>query len=84
MIQAKQSPEKPIPIIFELSEWIAEQEFDNWLAVQLRDKYNIPFVVSKHWIQQKQLLPLLDGLDELRRVEESDEVTSKDIRFAHF
>ncbi|WP_238549383.1 NACHT domain-containing protein [Acaryochloris marina] len=67
--QAQQSLDKPIPVIFQLSEWKAEQDFADWLAQQLFEKYSVPFVVSKHWMRHHQLLPLLDGLDELRRVD---------------
>lgn len=77
--QARKSPDKPIPVIFELSEWNAKQEFADWLGHQLLDKYSIPLAVSKHWIEHGQVLPLLDGLDELRRVDEVDEITNEDL-----
>lgn len=76
---ARKSPDKPIPVIFELSEWKAEQEFADWLSQQLFDKYNVPIVISKHWIIHEQMLPLLDGLDELRRVDEVDSVTAEEL-----
>ncbi|MEO0537703.1 MAG: NACHT domain-containing protein [Cyanobacteria bacterium P01_A01_bin.123] len=78
--KAQQDPDLPIPVIFELSEWADESTFDDWLSAQLLEKYTVPKVVSQHWIQQNQLLPLLDGLDELRRVDGGDASTTKEIK----
>ncbi|MGR3279267.1 NACHT domain-containing protein, partial [Acaryochloris marina NIES-2412] len=67
LYQARDSADKPIPVIFELSEWNAEKDFSDWLCQQLVEKYKVPFLVSDHWIKKKELIPLLDGLDELRK-----------------
>lgn len=77
--KARRLPEQPIPVIFELSEWQGEQAFADWLSRQLLEKYNVPVVVSQYWIKHRQLLPLLDGLDELRRVDEDDEATAQEL-----
>ena len=79
--KAQQSTDQPIPVIFELSEWSSHNEttFADWLSDQLKDKYNVSPEVSKHWIEQNQLFPLLDGLDELRRVDEVETATSKEM-----
>ncbi|MGJ3249297.1 MAG: NACHT domain-containing protein [Elainellaceae cyanobacterium] len=56
----------PFPIIFELSAWKNDkQPIDQWLVAQLKEEYSVPVETSQHWILQWQLLPLLDGLDEL-------------------
>ncbi|MEO0988119.1 MAG: NACHT domain-containing protein [Cyanobacteria bacterium J06639_14] len=78
--KAQQDPDLPVPVIFELSEWTGESTFDEWLSTQLLEKYTVPAEVSQHWIQQNQLLPLLDGLDELRRVDGGDASTTKGIK----
>jgi len=69
----QQSNDGPIPVIFELSEWLSDQgqSFENWLTEKLQEKYNVPPKVAKHWIKHNQLLPLLDGLDELQRVDDA-------------
>jgi NACHT domain len=79
--QAQQSVDQPIPVIFELSEWSGGQEkpFSAWLIEQLQEKYKVPAEVSEQWIRQNQLLPLLDGLDELRRVDDVESATSEEI-----
>ncbi|NEQ45745.1 MAG: NACHT domain-containing protein [Leptolyngbya sp. SIOISBB] len=56
----------PMPIIFELSNWKQDrQPIDEWLVAQLKEEYNLPPKVGRHWIATHQILPLLDGLDEL-------------------
>lgn|GEM_PF-6830347 len=65
LAQAKDSDQHPIPALFELSAWTADQPIAPWLAAQLQDNYRIPPAVTHHWLQTQQLLPLLDGLDEL-------------------
>lgn len=79
LTQARQSLSKPIPVIFELSEWNAEQDLSDWLSQQLLNKYSIPVNVSQYWIEQKQLLPLLDGLDERKKVYESLDFSAKEL-----
>ena len=55
-----------IPYIFELSAWRDDrQDIASWLMAQLALEHNIKEVVSREWILNGQLLPLLDGLDEL-------------------
>lgn len=70
LIQAQSSIDKSIPVIFELSEWQLEEdaELETWMKTQLQDKYNIPAMVAKQWMESEQLMPCFDGLDELRRV----------------
>ncbi|OLT61632.1 signal peptidase I [Moorena bouillonii] len=64
--QAEQNHVAPIPIIFELSAWKNDQQpLDQWLVAQLKDKYSIDEKISQQWFKNHQLLPLLDGLDEL-------------------
>ena len=57
----------PIPIVFTLSSWaIKQQPIDEWLIVELKEKYQLPKSIAKAWIGQEQLLLLLDGLDEVK------------------
>ena len=67
----------PIPVIFELASWNNDkQPIEKWLISQLRENYNIPATVSSQWLQNQQLLPLLDGLDELGLVRQVKCVTA--------
>ncbi len=55
-----------IPYIFELSAWRdGRQDIASWLVAQLAFEHGIKETVSREWILNGQLLPLLDGLDEL-------------------
>ncbi|NEO39693.1 MAG: signal peptidase I [Moorea sp. SIOASIH] len=64
--QAEQNHAAPVPIIFELSAWKNDQQpLDKWLVAQLKDNYSIDEKISQQWLENHQLLPLLDGLDEL-------------------
>ncbi|MEA5417662.1 NACHT domain-containing protein [Spirulina sp. CCNP1310] len=66
MIDAQQNSDRSLPVIFELSAWKEDkQSIADWLATDLQDRYNIPLDMTKSWLEQGQLLPLLDGLDEL-------------------
>ncbi|MEO1208637.1 MAG: NACHT domain-containing protein [Cyanobacteria bacterium J06638_20] len=78
---AQQSEGQPIPVIFELSAWSneANQTLADWLVAQLKENYDISPEVAQPWIETNQILPLLDGLDELRRVDESDGTDAEEI-----
>jgi NACHT domain len=62
---AIESKDRPIPIICELSNWKPEIPIFVWLEAHLYKKYKVSKNVAAQWIQSNQLLPLLDGLDEL-------------------
>ncbi|MBD2004033.1 MULTISPECIES: NACHT domain-containing protein [Cyanophyceae] len=64
---AQQQPEKPIPVIFELSSWKDDkQAIADWLVADLKFRNNIPEAITREWLETGKLLPLLDGLDELQ------------------
>ena len=57
---------EPIPMLLNLCTWKdGEQPIENWIVEQLEIKYNIPPELGKNWIEHLQILPLLDGLDEV-------------------
>ncbi len=63
---AEEHGEAPVPIIFELSNWTNDQQpIDQWLVAQLKAEYSVPLKIGQHWLTTHQILPLLDGLDEL-------------------
>ncbi|MBA2396824.1 MAG: NACHT domain-containing protein [Ktedonobacteraceae bacterium] len=56
----------PIPVIFHLSGWAEKKApLTDWLAEELNLKYQVPFRIAQKWIASDQVLPLLDGLDEV-------------------
>lgn len=58
--------QEAMPVIFELSTWKNDrQPINDWLVEQLKLNYNIDPKTGSQWLREAQLLPLLDGLDEL-------------------
>lgn len=63
---AEQQPDYPVPVLFNLSSWKDDrQSLTNWLVAELKSKYGVSTKLGKEWVVNHQLLPLLDGLDEL-------------------
>lgn len=68
ILRAQEDDTLPIPIIFPLSLWSQKPiQFHDWLIFQLGQSYNCPIQFSQKWIENNQLLLLLDGLDEVER-----------------
>ncbi len=66
IIRAENNHQYPLPVLFNLSDWKNDnQAIADWLVNQLHFKYGIKVSIGNQWIEQQQILPLLDGLDEL-------------------
>ena len=64
--RAEQELAHPIPVVFNLSSWTRKrQPLTAWLIEELETKYRVPRKVGSDWINANQILPLLDGLDEV-------------------
>ena len=64
--RAEQDNEVPLPVILPLSSWaIKRPTLQEWLIEQLITGLRSPKQVAAHWVQEEQILPLLDGLDEM-------------------
>jgi hypothetical protein len=64
--RAKNDPTHPIPVLFSLSSWKQDnQSIKDWLVDQLKDKYGVRKDIGKGLVDNQQIIPLLDGLDEL-------------------
>jgi len=65
--RAKHNSNLPIPAFLNLSSWANKREtIADWLVKELNIKYDIPKKIGQAWVTQQQLLPLLDGLDEVK------------------
>lgn len=63
---AEQDPTQPIPVVFNLSSWSEKrQSISDWLVDELYAKYSIPREIARPWVENDDLLLLLDGLDEV-------------------
>lgn len=65
--RAEVDPTHPTPVVFNLSSWAEKRPpLADWLIEELRTKYNIPKKVAVDWVENDELLLLLDGLDEVK------------------
>ena len=57
---------EPIPVLLNLSSWAhGTRAIANWLVAELRVKYGVRRDIGERWLEDRRLLPLLDGLDEV-------------------
>ncbi len=60
----------PIPVVFPLSTWAeTRRPFDEWLVDELSrtdGSYCVDRKLAQDWVDRDQILPLLDGLDEVK------------------
>ncbi len=65
--RAEDDPEEPMPVLFNLSSWKDDkQPISEWLVGELKLKYGARKDIGKNWVEGRRLLPMLDGLDELK------------------
>lgn len=58
---------QPVPVILNLSTWTNKQQpLDEWMIAELNSKYRVPKKDGQRWLRERRILPLLDGLDEVR------------------
>jgi NACHT domain len=64
--RARREEDHPIPVVFNLSSWTRKHHrLTDWLVEELKSKYQVPHKLARAWVDAKQILPLLDGLDEV-------------------
>ncbi|MGQ0600820.1 MAG: NACHT domain-containing protein, partial [Anaerolineales bacterium] len=65
--RAEVDPAQPIPVVFNLSPWAEHRPpLIAWMVDELSSKYQIPRKIGSAWLEAHDLLPMLDGLDEVR------------------
>jgi len=71
--RAEQDVNLLIPVVFNLSSWTNKrQKIADWLVEELNSKYDVPKKFGQAWVTKQQLLPLLDGLDEVKAQYQDD------------
>jgi|GEM_PF-872338 DNA-binding SARP family transcriptional activator len=64
--RAAADPTCPIPVVFNLAFWDARSStLDEWLIAELQARYQVPSQLASQWVASNQILPLLDGFDEV-------------------
>ncbi|MGD1902095.1 MAG: NACHT domain-containing protein [Geitlerinemataceae cyanobacterium] len=56
----------PVPVLLNLSAWKSEfKDIRSWMVAGLKLKYGVKREKAEEWIEERRIVPLLDGLDEL-------------------
>jgi phospholipase C len=64
--RAERDEDYPIPVVFNLSSWaVRRQPLAQWLVSELNERSDVPKKLAQRWVENEQILPLLDGLDEV-------------------
>jgi NACHT domain len=65
---AEKESSLPMPVVFNLSSWATRQApLAEWLVDEMNTKHQVPRSLGQEWIAADQVLPLLDGLDEVKK-----------------
>ncbi len=65
---AEKNDKLPIPVVFNLSSWATEEKpLAEWLIDELSTRYQAPRKIGEVWIENNDVLLLLDGLDEVAK-----------------
>jgi DNA polymerase III delta prime subunit/MFS family permease len=68
MQRTEQDLSEPVPILLSLSSWQNDQQhITDWIVAELNsDKYcKVRKDITKQWLEEGEIIPLFDGLDEL-------------------
>ncbi len=58
----------PVPVVSDLASWAQNQKSPaDWMVGQLNETWQVPPDLAKVWGERRQVFPLLDGLDEVRK-----------------
>lgn len=67
LYRAEADESLPMPVIFNLSSWADKPKpLAKWLMDELNTRYQIPTKLAQTWVESQAILPLLDGLDEVK------------------
>jgi predicted NACHT family NTPase len=75
--RANADSQHPIPVVLTLSSWAVRREpLGDWIVRELTARYKISTAQARLWLNTDQLIPLLDGLDEVAEEHQQACVTS--------
>ncbi|WP_083960450.1 NACHT domain-containing protein, partial [Methylomonas lenta] len=71
--RAKTDAKERIPVVLNLSSWEKKsQTLAEWMTDRLSSMYSVPRQIALSWLDKGYLIPLLDGLDEVKTKEQAD------------
>jgi hypothetical protein len=63
----------PMPVVFNLSSWVTQRfPLAEWLVDEMHASYDVPRSIARGWVAEGEVLPLLDGLDEVPRAHRAE------------
>jgi adenylate kinase family enzyme len=66
LMRAEHDYTQPMPVILNLSAWNGEsQSIAEWVVQELYTNYQVAKEIGKNWLEEQQLLLMLDGFDEV-------------------
>jgi hypothetical protein len=65
--RAELDERQPVPVVLSLATWLDDQPLSRWMVTELSHNYEVPRQLGQEWLGEGQLLPLLDGLDEVEQ-----------------
>ena len=64
--RAEQDDSQPIPVVLNLSSWaVRRPTLARWMVSELNERSDVPKGLAERWVETEQIIPLLDGLDEV-------------------
>ncbi len=67
LLRAEMDGRHPIPVVFSLASWRNNVPLGDWMVNELASRYEVPRRLGQAWLKNGELLPLLDGLDEVEQ-----------------
>lgn len=67
LLKAERDGRHPIPVVFSLASWHNNVPLGDWMVNELANRYEVPRRLGQAWLKNGELLPLLDGLDEVEQ-----------------
>ena len=65
-------PSIPVPVLVSAATYDTNQTWEGWLADQLTQQFNMPAEAATGLVRDRQILPVVDGLDEMDVADESE------------
>jgi hypothetical protein len=66
LLGSERDRDQPMPVVFNLSSWaLRRAPIHDWLITELHERSYVPKKVATEWVDNEQILPLMDGLDEV-------------------
>jgi hypothetical protein len=66
IVRAEDDPTEPIPVILNLMSWAKQRlALEKWIVEELTAKYMIPRRNGRQWLEDDDLIILLDGFDDV-------------------